>query len=139
MTETNKVLYTAKAHTIGGREGASHTDDNRLNVTLANPGSKSPGTNPEQLFAVGWSACFLSALQLLAAKRKLVFSAPPSDDVEVDLLLSNQDGFSLRVRHNITLPGVDLDTAHALVAEGHLTCPYSKATHGNIQVENRIL
>jgi len=138
MTQAN-VLYTAKAHTSGGREGSSRTDDNRLNVELSNPGTKPTGTNPEQLFAVGWSACFLSALQLVAAKRKVVFTAPPSDDVEVDLLLSKVDGFSLRVRHNITLPGVDAGTARALVAEGHLTCPYSKATHGNIEVETRIL
>ena len=139
MTQAAKLLYTAKAHTSGGREGTSRTDDNRLNVELSTPGTKPTGTNPEQLFAVGWSACFLSALQLIAAKRKIVFSAPATDDVEVDLLLSNQDGFSLRVRHNITLPGVDSDTARALVEEGHRTCPYSKATHGNIEVETRIL
>ena len=138
MTQS-KVLYTAKAHTSGGREGTSRTDDGRLNVELSNPGTKATGTNPEQLFAVGWSACFLSALQLIAAKKKLVFSAPPSDDVEVDLLASKEDGFSLRVRHNVTLPGIDADTARSLVEEGHLTCPYSKATHGNIEVETRIL
>jgi len=138
MTQTAKVLYTAKAHTSGGREGTSRTDDNHLNVELSAPG-KATGTNPEQLFAVGWSACFLSALQLIAGKKKIAFSAPPTDDVEVDLLHSSQDGFSLRVRHNVTLPGVDPDTAHALVKEGHLTCPYSKATHGNIEVETRIL
>ena len=139
MTQTSRVLYTARAHTTGGREGASHTDDNRLSVALSNPGTSATGTNPEQLFAVGWSACFLSALQLIAAKQKIVFSAPPSDDVEVDLQLSKEDGFSLRVRHNLTLPGVDSDTARMLVEEGHRTCPYSKATHGNIEVENRIL
>ncbi len=89
--------------------------------------------------AAGWSACYLSALQLLASKKKIVFSSPPSDDVEVDLLLSNSDGFSLRVRHNLTLPGVDRDTARQLAEEGHQTCPYSKATRGNIDVETRIL
>jgi len=139
MPHTQKVLYTAKAHTTGGREGASRTDDNRLNVELSNPGSKPTGTNPEQLFAVGWSACFLSAVQLAAGKKKVAFSAPPTDDVEVDLLSSIATGFSLRVRHNVTLPGVDQDTARALVEEGHLTCPYSKATHGNIEVETRIV
>lgn len=138
MTQS-KVLYTAKAHTSGGREGTSRTDDDRLSVELSNPGTKPTGTNPEQLFAVGWSACFLSALQLIATKKKLTFTAPPTDDVEVDLLHSKDDGFSLRVRHNVTLPGVDSDTARALVEEGHLTCPYSKATHGNIEVETRIL
>ncbi len=139
MTQAKKVLYTAKAHTSGGREGNSRTDDGRLSVALANPGTNRTGTNPEQLFAVGWSACFLSALTLIAAKKKIVLSAPPSDDVEVDLLSSSADGFSLRVRHNVTLPGVDRDTARALVEEGHQTCPYSKATRGNIDVETRIL
>jgi Ohr subfamily peroxiredoxin len=135
----SKVLYTAKAHTSGGREGSSRTDDDRLSVELSNPATKPTGTNPEQLFAVGWSACFLSALQLIASQKKVVFSAPPSDDVEVDLLFSKESGFALRARHNITLPGVDSDTARALVEEGHRTCPYSKATHGNIEVETRIL
>jgi osmotically inducible protein OsmC len=139
MTSTKRVLYTAKAHTSGGREGSSRTDDGRLSVALANPGTNPTGTNPEQLFAIGWSACFLSALSLIAAKKKIVFSAPPTDDVEVDLLLSGEDGFSLRVRHNVTLPGVDRDTAGMLVEAGHQTCPYSKATRGNIDVETRIL
>jgi Ohr subfamily peroxiredoxin len=139
MTLVDKVLYTAKAHTSGGREGTSQTDDARLSVVLANPGTSTTGTNPEQLFAVGWSACLLSALQLVAAKKKIVFSAPPTNDVEIDLLLSSADGLSLRARHNISLPGVDLDTARALVEEAHQTCPYSKATHGNIGVETRIL
>jgi len=138
MTQS-KVLYTAKAHTSGGREGTSRTNDGRLDVELSNPDAKATGTNPEQLFAVGWSACFLSALQLVAAKKKVVFTAPPSDDVEVDLLLSKEDGFTLRVRHNVTLPGVDPGTARALVEEGHLTCPYSKATRGNIEVETIVL
>jgi Ohr subfamily peroxiredoxin len=139
MTQAKKVLYTAKAQTSGGREGSSRTDDGRLSVVLANPGTSPTGTNPEQLFAVGWSACFLSALQLIAAKEKIVFSAPPTDDVEVDLMSSREDGFSLRVRHNVTLPGVDRDVARALVEAGHQTCPYSKATRGNIDVETRIL
>jgi osmotically inducible protein OsmC len=139
MSQTSKVLYTAKAHTMGGRDGNSQTDDNRLSVKLATPGTNALGTNPEQLFAVGWSACYLSALQLIAAKKKIVFTAPPTDDVEVDLQLSSEDGFSLRVRHNLTLPGVDGDTARMLVEEGHKTCPYSKATRGNIEVETRIL
>lgn len=138
MTDTQRVLYTAKAHTTGGREGASRTDDGHLDIKLSNPGAGT-GTNPEQLFAAGWSACYLSALHLLAAKKKIVFTAPPTDDVEVDLCLSSSDGFSLRVRHNLTLPGVDRDTARQLAEEGHKTCPYSKATRGNIDVETHIL
>lgn len=139
MTSNTRVLYTAKAHTAGGREGTSATNDERLRVTLSNPGSKGSGTNPEQLFAVGWSACFLSAVQLVAEKMKVSFSGTPTDDVEIDLCLSSTDGFSLRARHNVSLPGVDPETAQAILEKAHLTCPYSKATHGNIQVETRLV
>jgi Ohr subfamily peroxiredoxin len=139
MTQPIRVVYTAKAHTIGGREGKSRTDDERLSVQLSNPGAKSSGTNPEQLFAVGWSACFLSAVALVANRMKVRLSGDPTDDVEVDLCLSSPGGYSLRVRHNVTLPGVDPEIALAIVEDAHRECPYSKATHGNIDVENRIL
>jgi Ohr subfamily peroxiredoxin len=138
MTLAKKVIYTAKAHTTGGREGASRTDDSRLNVRLASPGSDGDGTNPEQLFAVGWSACFLSALQVVARKMKVVLPAATADDIEVDLCQSS-DGYSLQARHSISLPGIDPELARALVEAAHQTCPYSKATHGNIDVETRIL
>jgi Ohr subfamily peroxiredoxin len=130
-----------------GRRGApdaadtivSRTDDERLSVQLSSPGSRATGTNPEQLFAIGWSACFLSAVQLVAGKMKIRLAGDPTDDVEVDLCLSSSEGASLRVRHNVTLPGVDGDTARAIVERAHKECPYSKATRGNIEVETRIV
>ena len=137
IEQVKKVLYTAKAHTVGGRDGESHTDDRRLDVKLSAPGTAATGTNPEQLFAVGWSACFLSALQLLARKRKLTFPVDAADDLEIDLCLAG-DGLVLRARHHVSLPGIDPEVARELVEEGHRTCPYSKATHGNISVETSI-
>jgi lipoyl-dependent peroxiredoxin len=138
MARTTRVIYTAKAHTTGGRDGTSRTDDGRLAVRLTSPGTEPTGTNPEQLFAVGWSACFLSALQLVAGKMQVPFPSDASDDVEVDLCLG-ADGFSLRARHNIRLPGVEPALARELVEAAHRTCPYSKATRGNIDVDSQIL
>ncbi|WP_146645519.1 organic hydroperoxide resistance protein [Labilithrix luteola] len=138
MTSLKKVLYTARAHTRGGREGASRTDDGRLSVTLSPPGTAGNGTNPEQLFAVGWSACFLSAMQLVARKMKVAFPADTADDVEVDLCLTG-DAFSLQARHTVRLPGVEPDIARAIVDAAHQTCPYSKATHGNIEVVTNVI
>lgn len=137
MTQRIQVVYTAKARTQGGREGTSETSDGRLKVDLASPGTKRVGTNPEQLFAIGWSACFLSSLELVAGKMKVPFPADASDDIEVDL--SGSDGYALRVRHNIRLPGVDRSVAQDLVKAGHEICPYSKATRGNIEVETNLL
>ena len=134
MTEPVKVLYTAKAHTTGGREGgASSTSDGRLDVKLSVPGTLGNGTNPEQLFAVGWSACFLSAIKLVAAKMKVKLPADVAIDPEVDLC-SGEDGYSLRARLNVSLPGVDRQVGQAILDGAHSTCPYSKATRGNIDV-----
>src|SRR3989441_10712649 len=100
-----KVLYTAKAHTTGGREGgASRTSDGRLDVKLTVPGTSGDGTNPEQLFAVGWSACFLSAIKLVGAKMKVRIPADLAVDPEVDLC-AGDDGFFLKARLNVSLPG----------------------------------
>jgi len=129
-----KVVYTAKTHTTGGREhGAARSSDGRLEVKLSPPGSAGVGTNPEQLFAAGWSACFESALGVAARKRKIT---PPADlavDAEVDLHLADGEYF-LSARLNVSLPGVDRETAKTLVQEAHEICPYSKATRGNIEV-----
>src|SRR6478736_1861966 len=93
MTQTAKLLYTAKAHTTGGREGgASRSSDGRLDVKLSVPGAPGNGTNPEQLFAVGWSACFLSAIKLVASKMKVKLPAEAAIDPEVDLL-TGDDGY----------------------------------------------
>jgi len=138
MTEIKKVVYTAKTHTTGGRDGgASRTSDGRLDVKLSLPGGPGTGTNPEQLLAVGWSACFLSAIKIEAAKMK-VRPADVAIDAEVDLCMSD-DGYSLQARLNVSLPGVDHEVAESLVHAAHQTCPYSKATRGNISVEINLL
>jgi osmotically inducible protein OsmC len=134
MSHLQKVLYTAKTHTKGGRDGVAHSSDGRLEVKLSTPGAAGGGTNPEQLFAAGWSACFLSALALVAGKKKITLPADRAVDAEVDLG-TNEGGFVLRARLNVSLPGVDREVAKALVDAAHETCPYSKATRGNIDVE----
>jgi len=136
MSQT--IAYTGKTHTIGGRDGAAQSSDGELDIRLSPPGSRRPGTNPEQLFAAGWSACFLGAIGKAAAERKLRLPADAAIDAEVDLALDDADGFSLIARLNISLPGIDRDTATALAARAHQICPYSKATHGNIAVETVI-
>jgi osmotically inducible protein OsmC len=129
-----KVLYTARAHTTGGRDGgASHTDDGRLDVKLSAPGTAGTGTNPEQLFAAGWSACFLSAIKLVAGKKKIALPPDVAIDAEVDLGTTRGD-FGLAARLNVSLPGIERDTATALVEATHQVCPYSRATRGNIDV-----
>lgn len=134
MTKIDKVLYTGKTHTTGGRDGAARSSDGELNLKLSSPGSNRPGTNPEQLFAAGWSACFIGAIGLAAAKRKLKLPNDLSVDAEVDLG-TNAGGYLLGARLAVTLPGLAEDLAGELVAEAHATCPYSKATSGNIAVE----
>ena len=133
-TQPAKLLYTAKAHTTGGREGgASRTSDGRLDVKLTVPGTPGNGTNPEQLFAVGWSACFLSAVKLVAAKMKVKLPADVAIDPEIDLL-AGDDGYFLKARLNASLPGIDRQVAQSILDGAHQICPYSKATRGNIDV-----
>ena len=133
-TQPVKVLYTAKAHTTGGREGgASRTSDGRLDVKLSVPGAPGNGTNPEQLFAVGWSACFLSAIKLVAANKKVKLPADPIVDPEIDLC-SGAEGYFLKARLNVSLSGLDRQVAQSILEGAHQTCPYSKATRGNINV-----
>ncbi|AOO82812.1 organic hydroperoxide resistance protein [Bosea vaviloviae] len=135
---TTKVLYTGKTHTTGGREGAARSSDGRLDIALSSPGSSGAGTNPEQLFAAGWSACFIGALGLAAGSRKIRLPADTAVDAEVDL--ANTDGaYFLRVRLNVSLPGIEPEIAQSLVEAAHQTCPYSKATHGNIEVATTVL
>jgi len=135
MTQSAKLLYTAKAHTTGGREGgASRTSDGRLDVKLSVPGTPGNGTNPEQLFAAGWSACFTSAMKIVAANMKVRLPQDMATDAEVDLL-NGDGGFFLQARLNVNLPGLDREIARRIVDGAHQTCPYSKATRGNIDVE----
>ena len=131
---TDKVLYTAKTHTTGGREnGHAKSSDGQLEVRLSPPGSGRPGTNPEQLFASGWSACFEGAMQFVARQKKVTLPPETAIDAEVDLN-QGDGGFFLRARLNITIPGVDRDIAQEIVDTAHQVCPYSKATRGNIDV-----
>jgi osmotically inducible protein OsmC len=134
MTQIEKVLYTAKTHTTGGRDGASRSSDGRLEVKLSSPGTAGTGINPEQLFAAGWSACFLSAIGLAASKMKVTLPADRAIDAEVDLGTA-EGAYVLRARLNVSLPGLERDVAQALVDTGHQLCPYSNATRGNIEVE----
>ena len=135
MIKLEKVLYTAKAHTNGGRDdGASLTDDGRLQVTLSRPGTSGSGANPEQLFAAGWSACFLSTITLIAGKRKIALPAELTADAEVDLG-TIRGGVGLAARLNLSFPGVDHETAQSLVEAASQFCPYSLATSGNIEVK----
>jgi Ohr subfamily peroxiredoxin len=139
MSQTAKVLYTAQAHTTGGRDhGVSRSSDGRLDVRLSAPGSARIGTNPEQLFAAGWSACFESAIALAAFKRKITLPSDVAIDAGVDLHLDHS-GYFLSARLNISIPGVERGTAQALVDEAHEICPYSKATRGNIDVAVKLV
>ena len=134
MTQTEKLLYTAKTHTTGGREhGVSRSSDGHLDIRLSTPGVAGIGTNPEQLFAAGWSACFEGAMGIAARKRKLRLPEDLAIDAEVDLNL-DEGAFFLRARLNVSVPGMDREVAQALLNEAHLTCPYSKAIRGNVDV-----
>ena len=133
MSKIDKVLYTGKTRTTGGREGSARSDDGRLDITLSPPGSHGKGTNPEQLFAAGWSACFEGAIQIEAKRKKIALPADLAIDAEVDLNVSD-GAYFLRVRLNVSLPGIEDDVARTLLNAAHQTCPYSKATRGNIDV-----
>ena len=130
----DKVLYTARAHTTGGREGESRTDDGRLDIKLNSPGGSGQGTNPEQLFAAGYSACFIGAMKAVAGKQKITLPQDLSIDAEVDLGPVGQ-AYGVAARLNIKLPGMDPAAARQLVDAAHQVCPYSNATRGNIDVQ----
>ena len=138
-TEISKVLYTAKTHTTGGREGgASRTSDGRLDVKFSLPGASGNGTNPEQLFAVGWSACFVSAMRSRPGKMKIALPVDAAVDAEVDLC-TGAAGYYLQARLNISLPGLAHDVAQAVADAAELLCPYSKALRGNIDITVRLV
>ena len=131
------TLYTAHAHVTGGRDGAAKSDDGKLDVKLAPPkelGGNGNGTNPEQLFAAGYAACFMGAMRLVAGNEKLALPQGLAIDADVSLGKDAQDNFRLGVVFNIALPGLDKAAAEALVAKAHEVCPYSRATRGNIDV-----
>ena len=139
MSKIDNVLYTGKTHTTsGGRNGSSRSSDGRLDIQLSSPGTSGSGTNPEQLFAAGWSACFIGAIGLAAKARAITLPADLAVDAEVDL--GTTDGaYFLQARLNVSLPGIAPEVARALVDTAHQTCPYSKATRGNIEVAIKLV
>lgn len=135
MTTTqDKVLYTGRTHTTGGRTGAARSDDGHLDITLTRFGTPGSGTNPEQLFAAGWSACFMGAMARAAQSLDVKLPDDLAVDAEVDLL-QGVDGFALSARLKVSVPGIERDKALAVVEGAHELCPYSKATRGNIKVD----
>jgi len=136
-----KILYTARAHVTGGRDGHGRSDDGALEVDLRRPkelGGEGGGTNPEQLFAVGYAACFESALGVVA-RRHHVDAGEVSIESEVSLLPTGDGGFRLAVVLDVSLPSVDdRETGAELVRGAHEVCPYSNATRRNIEVELRL-
>lgn len=141
-TQLDKVLYTAKAHTTGGRaNGYSETNDKRLSVKIGSPnelgGTNDSGTNPEQLFAAGYSACFLGAIKVVAGRQKIIVPENSSIDAKVSLGPVGE-AFGISVELNISLPGMDKTVAQKLVDDAHQVCPYSNATRGNIPVDLKV-
>ena len=134
------VRYTAKTHTSGGRRGGvSSSDDGRLDVKFSAPGVPGTGTNPEQLFAAGWSACFISAMGVVARRIKVTLPTDVAVDAEIDLCNSG-DVYFLRARLNVSLPGLEREVAQAIVDATHgKTCAYSNATRGNIDVTVNVI
>jgi osmotically inducible protein OsmC len=132
-----KVLYRAHAHVTGGREGRAASSDGVLDIKLTTPrelgGAGEKGTNPEQLFAAGYSACFLGALKFVAAREKIALPANAAIDGSVGIG-AIPSGFGIEVELKISLPGVAREQAQALVDMAHIVCPYSNATRNNIDV-----
>ena len=132
-TKLDQVLYTAHAHTTGGRDGQSKSDDGRLNVSLSSPGTAGTGTNPEQLFAAGYSACFIGAVKAVAGMKKITLPDDLSIDASIDLG-KIPDAYGIAARLDVSLPGMDRVAAQDLLDAAHKVCPYSNATRGNIEV-----
>lgn len=133
--QLEKILYTAHTHTTGGRDGAGRSSDGALDVTLSPPGSGKPGTNPEQLFGVGYSACFMGAMQIVGAAQKIRLPADTAVDASVSLgRTENDTAYGLAVTLAVSLPGLDREQAQQLIDGAHQACPYSHATRGNIDV-----
>jgi lipoyl-dependent peroxiredoxin len=130
---TAKTLFTAKTHTTSGPQGAARSSDGQLDVQLPEPHPAA-----ERMFAAAWSACFLGALELAASRKKITLPGAPAIDATIDLLTEN-NGFFLRARLDVSVPGVDREVARELVDAAHGICPYSKATRGNIEVELNVV
>jgi osmotically inducible protein OsmC len=136
----DKALYTAHATSTGGRTGTTQSSDDRLKAQLSTPrelgGDGGPGTNPEQLFAAGYSACFIGAMKAVAGSQKIKLPADVSiaADVSIGPMTGKAGAFGISVAMAISIPGMDRDAAEALVKTAHEVCPYSNATRGNIDV-----
>ena len=130
--KNEKVLFTAKTHTTAGRNGAGRSSDGFLDIKLPQPHPAA-----ENLFGVAWSACYMGALELAAARRKVKLPADVAVDAEINLNLAD-GAFFLSARLNVSLPGLDREIAEELIHAAHGICPYSKATHGNIDVETNL-
>lgn len=138
-TQSSKVLYTAKVHTAGNRDGGvSISDDRRLDIRHSLPGTPGSGTNPEQLLAAGWSACFQGAIRIAAHQAKVAIPAGTFIDAEIDLV-STDGSYSLSARLNVDVPGLSREVVQELVNAAHETCPYSKALSGNIPITFNIV
>lgn len=138
MTQIDTVLYTGKTRVVGGREGFAKSTDGRLDVKLSPPGSTGVGTNPEQMLAAGWSACFIGAMGKAAAKLKTRLPAETAVDAEVDLGMAGE-AYLLRARLNVSLPGIERAVAEEIASMAHQTCPYSKALKSNIDVTIKVV
>jgi lipoyl-dependent peroxiredoxin len=138
MSATSRVVHTARTRTTGGRDGVSRSTDGYLDVRLAAPDSSRIGTNPEHMFAAAWSACFEHAIGLAARQSGIALLAGVTIDAEVDLNVADGDYF-LGARLNVSMPGVERAAAQALLDEAHRTCPYSKATRGNVEVAIKLV
>ena len=128
------VVYTARTHVTGGRVGRGQSSDGAVDVQLSTPGSGRTGTNPEQLFGIGYSACFIGALQFAAAARKIKLPEDAAVDAEVALGKTAAGDYQLAVTLHVNLPGLDADLKRELVEAAHQTCPYSRMTRGNVDV-----
>lgn len=128
-----KTVYTAHVHTVGGREGAARSSDGQLDIKLSSPGTNRPGTNPEQLFAAGWSACFEGALGIVAKQAGVTLPADTAVDALVELRFGEAEGYFLSAELDVSIPGVAEDVANRLIEVAHETCPYSKMARGGIE------
>ncbi len=137
------ILYTANATATGGRDGHGRTDDGKIDVNLSLPktmGGDEKGTNPEQLFAVGYSACYLGAVRFVAGKEKVKITPDASVTAHVGVgPREDGGGFGLEVALDVHLPGVDAAKAQDIADKAHVVCPYSHATKGNIKVTTKIV
>jgi lipoyl-dependent peroxiredoxin len=133
MATTGKTLFTGQTHTTGGRDGASRSKDGFVDIKLPQPHPAA-----ENLFATAWSACFIGAIEVAAAQKKIKLPATPAVDAQIDLNIAD-GAYFLRARLDVSVPGVDPQTARTLVDMAHGICPYSKATRGNIEVSLNLL